>query len=102
MVRNILIAFVFCAADAMAADPAPELTGIVLTNDRTVDCTSNAAIIKSVIKEGMTEQQKAYALWRFFIQRNMHKEMATPQDDGNAAELMTTTAYALCGNWGHH
>ena len=91
-----------CASAASAADSAPELTGIVLTTDRTVDTTSDAAIVKSVIREGMTEQQKAYALWRFFIQRNMHREIPDQQDNGNTAELMTTSAYALCFNWGHY
>ena len=99
-----IIAILMCIAPALfAADgAAPELTGIVLTNDRTVDTTSNAAIVKSVIHDGMSDQQKAYALWRFFIQRDMHKEIAPMQDYGNAAELMTTTAYALCGDWGRH
>src|SRR3954467_462683 len=73
---------------AGAAD-STQLTGIVLTTDRTVDSTSNESIIKGVIKEGMTEQQSAMALWRFFIQRNMHKETPPVEEWGNAAELMT-------------
>jgi len=83
---------------ASAAD-STQLTGIVLTNDRTVDSTSNEAIIKGIIKEGMTEQQSAIALWRFFIQRNMHKETPPVEEWGNAAELMTKYGYAICGTW---
>lgn len=83
---------------ASAAD-STQLTGIVLTNDRTVDSTSNEAIIKGVVKEGMTEQQSAIAMWRFFIQRNMHKETPPVEDWGNAAELMTKYGYAICGTW---
>ena len=97
----VFLAFLLCGIAEEKAAPV-ELRGVVLTNDRTVDCTSNAAIIKGVLKDGMTEQQKALALWRFFIQRNMHKEMAAPEDNGNAAELMTKSAYGLCGNWGDH
>lgn len=93
------------AALNAADDPAPPpaiVTGLRLTNDRTVDCTSDDAILKGVLKDGMTEQQKAIALWRFYIQRNMHKEMSRTTDNGNTAELMTKTGYGLCGNWGHH
>lgn len=86
------------AASAPAAGPG-ELRGIVLTTGRTVDATSNEAIAEALLKHGMTDQQKAYALWRFFIQRNRHKEKAPEEDPGNAAELMTKTGYALCGTW---
>ena len=90
------------SASTVHGDEPRELRGIVLATDRTVDATSNEAIVKDVIKDGMDEQQKAYALWRFFIQRNRHKEKAPQQDPGNAAELMTKTGYALCGTWAHH
>ncbi|KPK84335.1 MAG: hypothetical protein AMJ81_05890 [Phycisphaerae bacterium SM23_33] len=89
------------AAAACAAEQAA-LAGIVLTTDRTVDSTSSEAIARDLLKPGMNEQQKAYTLWRYFIQRNRHKEKAPAQDDGNAAELMTKTGYALCGTWAHH
>jgi len=89
-------------APPAGGDEKNELRGIVLTTDRTVDATSNAAIVKGLIREGMTDQQKAYALWRFFVQRNRHKEKAAAEDDGNAAELMTKTGYALCGTWARH
>ncbi len=87
------------AAAEASQGPAVELTGIVLSTDRTVDATSNEAIARDLLREEMTAQQRAYTLWRFFVQRNRHKEKASQQDDGNAAELMTKTGYALCGTW---
>jgi len=89
-------------AFAAAGEDSPVLRGIVLTTDRTVDATSDEAIGRCLFKPGMNEQQKAYVLWRFFIQRNRHKEKARLEDDGNAAELMTKTGYALCGTWAKH
>jgi len=79
----------------------PCLSGIVLTTDRTIDCTSHQTIAKAVWHDGMNEQQKAYAMWRFFISRNMHKEIASPciEDPGNASELLIKSAYSLCGDW---
>ena len=53
-----------------AAAAAAEVGGIVLTSDRTVDATSVEAIVKGVCKDEMTPQQRAFALWKFFIRRN--------------------------------
>ena len=82
-----------------SGDEPAVLQGVALTTDRTVDSTSHQAIAKGVWREGMNEQQKAYAMWRYFVLRNMHKEAAGQDDSGNAAELMTKTGYALCGTW---
>ncbi|MGH7144060.1 MAG: hypothetical protein ACREJ2_07955 [Planctomycetota bacterium] len=90
------------SALAQAATPPEPLTDIHLANDRTIDCTSDAAILKGLLKDGMTPQQEAITLWRFTIQRNMHKEMSRMSDNQNMAELMTKTGYGICGNWGPH
>jgi hypothetical protein len=79
-----------------------ELKGIKLTTDRTINTTSNEAIIKQIISPAMTPQQKAICIWDFFIKRGMHKEIARLTDYGNPAELMTKTSYGLCGNWGNY
>ena len=101
--RLALLVLCACAAASTAAGKEPPvLRGVVLTPDRTVDATSSASIAKGLFSPGMTEQQKAYTLWRFFLRRNRHKEKAAQQDPGNAAELMTKTGYALCGTWADH
>ncbi len=98
--RLALLVLCVCAAAATArGQDGAVLRGVVLTTDRTVDATSNASIAKGLLAPPMTEQQKAYTLWRFFVRRNRHKEKAVQQDPGNAAELMTKTGYALCGTW---
>jgi len=100
---NPPVAFLLALLVAASAPAEPTvLRGVVLTTDRTIDCTSNEAIIAGVFKNCTSDQQRAYALWRFFIQRNRHKEKARQVDRGNAAELMTKTGYALCGTWAYH
>jgi len=78
---------------------AGEVSGIVLTTDRTVDASSPETIAAGVCRPDRTPQQNAYRLWKFFIQRNRHKEKAPEIDRGNPAELMNRTGYALCGTW---
>ena len=73
----VLIVLAVCAV-APAADPPPGPAGIVLTNDRTIDASSNEAIVAGLLNNEMPPQQKSYLLWRFVIRRNRHKE-AAPQ-----------------------
>ncbi|HET6427452.1 MAG TPA: hypothetical protein VFJ30_03510 [Phycisphaerae bacterium] len=87
-----------CLALAAAAG-AGEVSGIVLTTDRTVDASSAETIAAGVCRPDRTPQQNAYSLWKFFVQRNRHKEKAPEIDPGNPAELMNRTGYALCGTW---
>lgn len=87
------------AAPAAAAEAAA-LSNIVLTTDRTVDCSSHQTIARGVWRDGMNDQQKAYAMWRFFLGRFMHKEDAgVDTDGGNASEHFTKTGYCVCGQW---
>ena len=93
-----LLALLLAAATLRADGVA--LSNLVLTTDRTVDCTSHQTIAKGVWHEGMTDQQKCYAMWRFFLQRYMHKEDASLDGDGgNAAEHFIKTGYCVCGQW---
>ena len=93
-----LLTLTFCMP-AQAADMATP-SGIVLSNDRTVDCSSHQSIAKAIWHDDMNEQQKSYAMWRFFMGRFMHKEDAgLDTDGGNAVEHFTKTGYCVCGQW---
>ena len=98
--RLTLLVAAFAAAGLTASAGGPALSNIVLTTDRTVDCTSHQTIAKGIWRDGMNDQQKSYAMWRFFISRNLHKEEAGGvEDSGNAAETLAKSGYALCGGW---
>jgi hypothetical protein len=43
-----------------------------VSTDRTVDCSSYQTIVRDVLKPGMTDEQKAIALYDFFRQRVYH------------------------------
>ncbi len=60
---------VVCALSAFAAG-AVEAPWV--TTDRTVDCSSYETILKGVIRPGMTDEQKAIALYDFYRQMVYH------------------------------
>lgn len=102
MSNRLLIRLVaaFAAADLSASAAGLALSNIVLTTDRTVDCTSHQTIARGIWHDGMNDQQKSYAMWRFFLGRIMHKEEANiTEDSGNAAETLAKSGYAVCGGW---
>jgi len=100
--RCMLPAGFFLLAVLPAWGGTEGLRGVVLTTDRTVDMTSNEAIIRSVCKEGMTPQQKCIALWRTIVLRGIHKGNPPFEDRGNIAELMTKYGQALCGTYAYN
>lgn len=69
-----------------------------VTTDRTVDCSSYETIMKDVLKEGMTDEQKALALYWFYRQRVYHyMNMPESRDPLLCVNVLGNT---LCGSQG--
>src|SRR2546430_1756213 len=69
-----------------------------VTTDRTVDCSSYESIVRDVVKGGMTDEQKALALFQFFRQRVYHyMNMPESRDPLMCLNVLGNT---LCGSQG--
>ena len=90
----LLISMVF----AFSSVQAGELVSPWVTTDRTVDCSSYESIVKDVIKTGMTDEQKAIAMYDFFRQMVYHY-MNTPESR-NPIKNINVIGYTLCGSQG--
>lgn len=67
-----------------------------VSTDRTVDCSSLESIIKGVIKEGMTEEEKSIAMYNFFRQRVYHYSNLPESRD--PLKTLNTIGHTLCGS----
>ncbi len=70
-----------------------EALDVRVTTDRSVDPTSVRTIVKSVCKPGMSEEQRAIALWRMFNTSMFHWNRIA----GGSWENIATYGYSLCG-----
>lgn len=67
-----------------------------VTTDRTVDCSSYETIVKGVIKPGMTEEEKALAMYDFYRQMIYHyRNLPESRDPVKCINVIGNT---LCGS----
>ncbi len=90
-------AWVAGAAIVLAASAAlGQVRSPWVTTDRTVDCSSYETIVKGVLKDGMTDEQKAIALFNFYRQMVYHyKNLPESRDPIKCINVMGNT---LCGS----
>lgn len=69
-----------------------------VTTDRTVDCSSYESIAKDVIKSGMTEEEKALAMYEFFRMQVFHFKNTPESRD--PIKNINVLGYTLCGSQG--
>ena len=80
------------AAGAMAETITPHVT-----TDGSVDCSSVKAIVADVCAEGMTDQQKAIALFEFARRLMFHyPNRADPAAVHDTLRLLNTYGYSFC------
>ncbi len=94
------VAIAIAALLTRGAEPLPRgvVDGAWVTTDQTVDCSSYESILKDVIKPGMTEEQKAIALYNFYRQRVYHYvNMPESRDPIKCINVIGNT---LCGSQG--
>ena len=89
-------------APAESPPPAPAakrtVSGIHVWTDRSVDCFSRETLLASLVKPGMSDEEKAVAFWRFVHSRIYH--FPRP-DDNDPMRVLNVYGYALCGTIQH-
>jgi hypothetical protein len=93
----LLLVFLL-ALIAPAAAAQQTVDGIHIWTDRSVDFFSRDTIIKSIIKPGMTNEQKAVACYELVRSRIFH--FSRP-DDNDPQRVLNVYGYALCGTIQH-
>jgi hypothetical protein len=67
-----------------------------LTTDRTVDTSSPEAMVRSLVKPGMSDQEKAIAIYNFVRRTMFHYRYLTDFGGGGTMDLINGTGYCLC------
>lgn len=89
VVPGLWIASLALAAQAEVKEPW-------VTTDRTVDCSSYATILAGLLKPGMTDEQKAIALYDFYRQRVYHYQNIA--ESRNPLKCINVIGNTLCGS----
>lgn len=87
------LALITLLAGGATSSAAAEALDLRVTTDRSMDPTSIETIVKSVCKPGMSEEQRAVALWRLFNTSMFHWDRISRGKWENIA----TYGYSLCG-----
>ena len=85
----VLLALLVLAPCALAA----EALDLRVTTDRSIDPSSIETICKSVCKPGMTEKERALAIWRMFNTNMFHWDRISR----GHWDVLCTYGYSLCG-----
>jgi hypothetical protein len=89
-----LVAVVFVVLFASVA--SGQVKSPWVTTDRTVDCSSYETILEDVLEEGMSDEEKAIALYNFYRQMVYHyKKLPESRDPIKCINVMGNT---LCGS----
>jgi len=73
-----------------------EVRGPWVTSDRTVDCSSYETMLAGVLKPGMTDEQKAIALYDFYRQTVYHYQ--NMPESRNPVKCINAIGNTLCGS----
>ena len=92
--RAALCGLVLCGLGG--ADALADVTSPWVTTDRTVDCSSYETILAGLIRPGMTDEQKAIALYDFYRRRVYHY-MNMPESR-NPVKCINVLGNTLCGS----
>lgn len=75
---------------------AAEVVNPHVTTDRTVDTSSVRAMVASLIKPGMTEEEKALAIYNYVRRTMFHYRHLTRVGGGGAMNMTAGIGYTLC------
>ncbi len=71
-----------------------------ITTDSSIDCSSAEAVVKQILKPGMTDEQKAVACWRFMLDHYYHwyppREPDTGGDVRDFAKAVNSYGFGPC------
>jgi hypothetical protein len=88
-----VVAALAAVAWGVSAVRGSEVVDLRVTTDRSIDPTSIETVCRSVCKPGMTEQERALALWRMFNTKMFHWDRIARGHWDN----ICTYGYSLCG-----
>ena len=95
--RPIVVLFVLFAGCAVA--PA-HVVNPRITTDSSIDCSSAEAVVKQILKPGMTDEQKAVACWKFMLDHFYHwyppREPDTGGDVRDFAKAINSYGFGPC------
>ena len=81
------------------AEPAVALNEVKVTTDKSVDTSSRETIVRDLCKPGMTDEQKAIALFDWFERSVYHRP--TPSDvNWNQHKVINVYGGVVCGTQG--
>jgi len=90
----LLLAPAFAGEAEAPAAGKKTVSGIHIWTDRSVDCFSRETLLKTLLKDGMSDEEKAVAIWRFVNRRIWHNPRP---DDNDPQRVLNVYGYALCG-----
>ncbi len=98
-----LLSVLVLDAGAFSGEPPKKersrtVAGIHVWTDRSADCFSRKALLRSLVKPGMTDEEKAVAFWRLVNRRIYHFPRA---DDNDPMRVLNVYGYSLCGTIQH-
>lgn len=71
-----------------------------LTTDSSIDCSSAEAVVRQIVKPGMTDEQKAVACWAFMLDHYYHwyppREENVPTDVRDFAKAVNSYGFGPC------
>ncbi|MCX7591520.1 MAG: transglutaminase-like domain-containing protein, partial [Kiritimatiellae bacterium] len=67
-----------------------------LVTDRSVDTSSPEAMVKSLVKPGMSDREKALAVYNFVRRTMFHYRYLTTVAGGGTMDLINGIGYCLC------
>ena len=100
--RFLLSALLFClpCGSPCAGEPVGVVSNVKVVSDKVEDVSSVEALLKSVIKEGMTGEQKALALWNVVVKFRHHdaspREYACQNNPCPADAIKVFNTYGYC------
>ena len=84
----------------LGASLAAQTVDLRVTSDGSVDCSSLKSIVTDVCREGMSDRQKAIALYEFTRRLMFHypqrSERLSARDDLDTTRLVNTYGYSFC------
>lgn len=75
---------------------AAEIVNPKLTTDRSVDTSSAEAMARSLVREGMTDQEKALAVYNYVRRTMFHYRYLPDLAGGGTMDLINGVGYCLC------
>jgi hypothetical protein len=96
LLRQAVLGCIALGCGLLAVPSMAQVQSPWVTTDRTVDCSSYETILAGVLKPGMTDEQKALALYDFYRQMVYHYQNIA--ESRNPVKCINAIGNTLCGS----